>query len=65
MTGTAEAAIKVLLVDDHAYIRHALGEVFAQTEDIDVVAECADGGEVVGAALRTEPDVVLMDLAMP
>ncbi len=57
--------IKVLLADDHPFIRESLGELFAETADIRVVAECADGTEVVEAALRTDPDVVLMDVAMP
>lgn len=57
--------IKVLIVDDHGHVRQGLGDVFAQTHDISVAAECADGREVVETALLTEPDVVLMDLALP
>ncbi len=57
--------IKVLIVDDHGHVRQGLGEVFAQTHDISVAAECADGREVVETALLTEPDVVLMNLALP
>ena len=58
-------AIKVIIVDDHYLIRMALEQLFAGTEDIRVVATCADGDEVMSAVSRTEPDVVLMDLAMP
>jgi DNA-binding NarL/FixJ family response regulator len=57
--------IKVLLADDHAFVREALAQLLAATDDITVVAECADGSEVLEAARRTEPAVVLMDLAMP
>jgi CheY-like chemotaxis protein len=57
--------IKVLIVNDHGHVRQGLGDVFAQTHDISVAAECADGREVVETALLTEPDVVLMDLALP
>lgn len=57
--------IKVLIADDHPLVRSALGDILAGTADIQVVAECADGSEVVEAAARTEPDVVLMDLVMP
>jgi DNA-binding NarL/FixJ family response regulator len=57
--------IKVMIVDDHQFVRQCLSELLEQTPDICVVAECADGREVVEAALRTDPDVVLMDLAMP
>jgi DNA-binding NarL/FixJ family response regulator len=57
--------IKVLIADDHPFIRMALIDLLAASGDICVVAECADGSEVVEAAARTEPDVVLMDLHMP
>jgi DNA-binding NarL/FixJ family response regulator len=58
-------AIKVLIADDHCLIRLALEELFAGTDDIRVVGTCADGGEVMSVAARTQPDVVLMDLVMP
>ncbi|MGY1739210.1 MULTISPECIES: response regulator [unclassified Blastococcus] len=57
--------IKVLIADDHPLIRMALGDLFEATPDIDVVAECSDGAEVLEAAERTLPDVVLMDVKMP
>jgi DNA-binding NarL/FixJ family response regulator len=57
--------ITVLLADDHDFVRAALAELFAATEDITVVAECADGSEVLAAARRAGPQVVLMDLVMP
>jgi DNA-binding NarL/FixJ family response regulator len=57
--------IKVVIVDDNAYIRSAVAELLAATDDICVVATCRDGSEVVAAAARTAPDVVLMDLQMP
>jgi two-component system response regulator DesR len=57
--------IRVLVVDDHAFVRGALQDLLATTDDITVVAACADGDEVVSAAARSAPDVVLMDLDMP
>jgi DNA-binding NarL/FixJ family response regulator len=57
--------IKVLLADDHAFLRGSLAELLTATGDITVVAECADGSEVLAAALRTQPEVVIMDLVMP
>ena len=57
--------ITVLLADDHAFLRSSLAALFAATGDITVVAECADGSEVLAAALRTRPEVVLMDVVMP
>src|SRR3982751_6100195 len=57
--------INVLIADDHPGVRIGLQELLASTEDIRVVAACADGSEVVPSAARTAPDVVLMDLNMP
>jgi DNA-binding NarL/FixJ family response regulator len=57
--------ITVLVVDDHSYLRAALVDLFAGTDDIQVVGECADGTEVVPAVQNTHPDVVLMDVDMP
>jgi DNA-binding NarL/FixJ family response regulator len=57
--------IRVLIADDHALVRSAISDLLADTDDIRVVAECLDGCDVVEAAARTRPDVVLMDLSMP
>src|SRR3712207_4827193 len=57
--------IRVLIADDHKLIRDALTGLFEATEDIEVVGECSDGGQVAEAVERTRPDVVLMDLKMP
>jgi DNA-binding NarL/FixJ family response regulator len=57
--------IRVLIADDHPFVRETLADLFAGTEDIAVVAECADGNEVLLAVQRTRPDVVLIDDGMP
>jgi len=57
--------IRVLLVDDDALVRSGLRIMLAGTENVDVVAEAADGREVLGAVDRHRPDVVLMDIRMP
>lgn len=57
--------IRVLLVDDHEMVRRGLSAYLAVTEDIQVVGEANDGGEVLSACERTHPDVILMDLVMP
>jgi DNA-binding NarL/FixJ family response regulator len=58
-------ALKLLVVDDHELIRNALVDLLDGTEGICVVGTCVDGSEVLPAAIRTAPDVVLMDLHMP
>ena len=57
--------IRVLIADDHQLIRDALSDLLAGSDDIEVVGECSDGGQIVDAVGRTRPDVVLMDLKMP
>jgi DNA-binding NarL/FixJ family response regulator len=57
--------IRVLVVDDHPWVRESLVELLSDEDDLVVVGECADGADVLAAADRLEPDVVLMDLSMP
>lgn len=59
------APIRVLLVDDHAVVRRGLRGFLDLLDDIDVVGEAENGREGVEAALRLQPDVILMDLLMP
>ena len=56
--------IRLLLADDNAYVRSSLVELLTAGGDMTVVAECTDGDEVVEAAERTHPDVLVLDLAM-
>ncbi|MEA2381021.1 MAG: hypothetical protein QOH72_992 [Solirubrobacteraceae bacterium] len=62
---THEAAIRVVLCDDHIMVLEGLKRVIESVEAIEVVASTADGAEGVEATVRLRPDVVLMDLAMP
>jgi two-component system response regulator DesR len=55
----------VLLVDDDAMYRRALGMFLDASYDIDVVADTGDGHEAVGLAERLRPDAVVIDIAMP
>lgn len=57
--------IRVLLADDEGMIRSALAALLRLEDDIDVVAECADGEEAIEAAVRLKPDICLLDLEMP
>jgi DNA-binding NarL/FixJ family response regulator len=57
--------IRVLIVDDDALVRAGLSMILDATEDIRVVAEAADGNEVLPAVDAYAPDVVLMDIRMP
>ena len=57
--------IRVLVVDDHSFVRASLTEMLDAAEGIEVVGECTDGAEVTGMATSVRPDVVLMDEQMP
>lgn len=57
--------IRVLLVDDHAIVRDGLRFLLEAHEEFDVVGGAANGREAVRAARDLQPDVVIMDLAMP
>ncbi len=57
--------IKVLLVDDHAVVRTGFRLLLEAGSDIDVVAEAGSGEEAYRLFVELQPDVVIMDLAMP
>ena len=57
--------IRVLIADDHAVVRQGLRTYLELQDDIEVVAEAADGETAVREAERHGPDVVLLDLVMP
>ncbi|MFI9816058.1 response regulator transcription factor [Saccharothrix variisporea] len=57
--------IRVLLADDQALVRGAFAAMLGLEPDIEVVAEVSSGDDVVPAALRSTPDVALLDVQMP
>ena len=57
--------VKVLLVDDHNVVRAGLRALLESTGRVDVAGEASSGEEAVDKARMLEPDIVLMDLAMP
>lgn len=57
--------ITVLLSDDHTVVREKLRLLLETAEDIEVVGEAANGHQSVRETKRLQPDVVLLDLAMP
>jgi DNA-binding NarL/FixJ family response regulator len=57
--------IRVLLVDDHAIMREGLRLVLAAEPGIEVIGEAEDGRQAVDLVAALQPDVVVMDIAMP
>lgn len=57
--------IKVMLVDDQNLVRKGVRSLLELSEEIDVIAEAADGVEAVRMIPEVKPDVVLLDMRMP
>ena len=57
--------VRIMIADDHILLRRIVREVLEKEQDLEVVAEAANGQEAALKAAETQPDVVLMDLTMP
>jgi DNA-binding NarL/FixJ family response regulator len=57
--------IRVVIADDHRLFVEALEAILESDERISVVGRAANGKEAVELAAELEPDIVLMDIAMP
>jgi DNA-binding NarL/FixJ family response regulator len=57
--------IRVMVVDDHEFVRSTMCELINSADDMQVVGDAPDGLQAAAIARQTTPDVVLMDLSMP
>ena len=57
--------INVLLVEDHELYRMGLSMLLDKAEDINLIAEAADGLDGVRKARELSPNVILMDIGLP
>jgi DNA-binding NarL/FixJ family response regulator len=57
--------IRILIADDHGIVRKGLRLQLEQNTDFEVVGEATEGREAVRMAEELQPDVVIMDIAMP
>jgi len=57
--------IRILIADDHGIVRTGLRLQLEQNNDFEVVGEATEGREAVRMAEELQPDVVIMDIAMP
>ena len=57
--------VKVLIVDDSAFVRRSLTSILEKDKDIQIVAAAANGEEAIELARKHDPDVITMDIEMP
>jgi len=57
--------IRILLADDHVIVRDGLRSLLERQPDMIIVGEAEDGRETVRLAEEHNPDVIVMDIAMP
>jgi len=58
-------SIRVILADDHAIVRDGLSRSMQQEDDLEVIAQAANGHDAVKLAHAQKPDIVVMDVSMP
>ena len=59
------ANIRILLADDHAIVRAGIHALLDSQDDFEVVGEAEDGRKTIDMVQQLQPDVVVMDIAMP
>lgn len=64
-TGTQDIVIRILIADDHQIVRAGLARFISDQTDMEIVAEAASGDEVLQLLQHIDPDVLLLDIAMP
>jgi len=57
--------IRILVADDHNLVRAGILRLLNEVADFEVVADTANGAEAIDLACRLQPDVALLDIAMP
>jgi DNA-binding NarL/FixJ family response regulator len=65
MSAHSDASIGVLICDDNESMRNVLRDVIGLRPSLRVIGLAIDGDEAIAEATRLQPDVILLDLAMP
>jgi len=64
-TPDVKRKIRILVVDDSAYNRRNISDIFAGASDAEVVGKAGDGEEALRLVTQLKPDVITLDLEMP
>ncbi len=65
MSRERESKIRAVVVDDEELARQVLREFLGSHDEIELVAECANGFEAVKAVMELKPDLLFLDIQMP
>jgi Response regulator containing a CheY-like receiver domain and an HTH DNA-binding domain len=57
--------IRILLADDHAMVRQGFRLILSSQPDMEIIGEVGNGHEALQAVEKLQPDLVVMDVAMP
>ena len=57
--------LRIIIVDDHAIVRHGLKQILEESREMKVVAEFSNGGDAIRWIRTNDCDVVLLDISMP
>jgi len=57
--------IKILLADDHTILREATAELIDNQSDMEVIAQAGTGEETIALTRELQPDLIILDIAMP
>ena len=58
-------ALRILVVDDSAYVRKVVSQILSRSPSLEVVGTARDGQEALARVAELQPDVVTCDLAVP
>jgi DNA-binding NarL/FixJ family response regulator len=59
------SSTRVLLSDDHSFVRRGLRTILEATEQYEVCGEAGDGRQTLQLATQLSPDILIMDISMP
>lgn len=65
MVNRKQQKIRVLLADDHPFVREGVREHLVKQSDIEVIGEASDGEETIQKAKKLHPDILILDIRMP